>query len=1523
MSVAGIRSNRGDGYQTLVAFDWALTVLSDPDALWLEIDSVNYSVDDVVVGKADGTIIACQCKKNQPDFKAWSIADLADELEKASSLLASNPNAEVRFYSRTNFGELAKLREHSSTQDSEVGYQASLGVQHRMVDSALAALLAEFAPHLSSFEFLRRTKFVTTDELERMDDLLRERLRSMASNLEASFSTLWGLLDQLGARMGTERTAACRHRLTKDELRDALHGVGALLVPRLNLTDVRRSFADTSAIGRSWRRDIAGQKIASRTLMDLLSAIDAKKSAILVTGLPGSGKTCVMLALQEELERRAKTTFDIAPLFIQSREFADLTTAQDRQSQGLPEQWVEKAARLSEEVYVVVVIDSLDVLSIARDHGVLTYFLAQVDRLLQLKNVTVVTACRDFDRHYDRRIAERDWDCELKCQRLSWEVDVAPLLDRLGIAWQPTDPTTRELITNPRELALFVELARREGSFNVVTDQALAQRYLDVVVRGNAALGDVAMKAIEILAADMLNARSLAVSHQRFGASEAVRRELCSLNVIQETQDGRLTFGHQTLLDVLVISGAIRGGVTLAQFINGLPPVPFVRPSVRSYVAQLALGERREFRKQIRAVLMGGGPFHIRRLVAESFAEQLPQDEDWVLIRDLRQTHRDVYQVIYAAGGLEWHYFWLKHLVPALKLAKDVEGMKAHVFQIARWGGADPDSVISLWTEALTLKWLSCEEVADQIGYRIATIDIESSSKIAPLLERLIDLLRSDHGTLGRVIARCVEAGIADDSMLWKYIASDINDDNVLDYKLGQRLHCAPHDFGDRGGDFIRRRMEKSTQLLDFAVDSIESWSEARSRRYGDSCLDLRRGFLTETSYEDAHSKMDMRSVDSMDVLFDAVEAAIILHARENSDWWRRRRECLVSSREGALLYFVILACVESPGTNIDLIERLLCERHVMNSELSYEVGDLIKVAFVLLDDRVQDVVTKRVLHLYANRFLEGSNRHWILKARAEFISLIPCYLRSRDAQVALDEYEASAGWINRHPDVQRQGGVVCAPFSYEVFVRSSDAGILRLLSHYFGYERGFDDFLIGGEQEVGSQLREAASRDPARFIRFLGTYWFVLPERFRDDIMEGVAAYLAYSYGNLQVTGKWEPVANPDAAALVDMILDELERHPAHWGRRRSAAKALESCSNVIHDLTAAHRLIFLAIGFEGLHEEDPIRGDNIGLISIGINMVRGDVVDALMIVASNLAEQGCDFPELLMPALSRFASDPHPAIRALVVRRLPYFQSKAFGPGWDLFDRAMRDPEKLWVIAEPCLYHAYHGHFDIVEPLLARLRVEGSGDSLETWGRISALAALDGQTDFSTFLDDLISLNVTEAWKGAATVWAHLENIQMHREQCLAGLGAGLSSGVLHSQACAAQLAHLLDESSVAASIPEDLIRRCFAVFRADGVNDKRHHRLFGFHKWLNATAQLDPEQALAAFEIYLEYVRDCKPHVYDLEDNLTQLMTRLFAEAEEREASDGGLMLERVVLAQDELLLMGVNGVVDWLRAAERRD
>jgi len=421
---------------------------------------------------------------------------------------------------------------------------------------------------------------------------------------------------------------------------------------------------------------------------------------------------------------------------------------------------------------------------------------------------------------------------------------------------------------------------------------------------------------------------------------------------------------------------------------------------------------------------------------------------------------------------------------------------------------------------------------------------------------------------------------------------------------------------------------------------------------------------------------------------------------------------------------------------------------------------------------------------------------------------------------------------------------------------------------------------------------------------------------------MDGIANYLAHRYGNLQANGTWTPLDEPDAPTLSNHILDELEKHSNHWQLNRSASKALEACAHVIQDTQNAERLVFLAIGFVNLREESTIRGDSVDLLTTDINMMSGNVAEALMILANKLQELSVLFPELLSHTLRRFAGNEHPAIRALILRRLPYLQSMNPELGWNLFHLAMQDATGLWQSAEPCLYYAYHNNFEKISPLLARIYSEGSGKDLETWGRISALAALSRRIDFAVWLEDLKALNVTEAWCGAANVWTHSENIKQHRDQCLSGIRAGLNAGGPHAAAVAQQMDHVFRDNTPPISIPIELIRLCFTVFENESDSENKHHRLFGFDEWLNATSQRDPEHALAATEIYLAYVSRAKPYFYDHENRLTQLMTRLFAEAEEREESDHGAMLQRVVSVQDTLLSLGVNGINDWLKAAERQ-
>ena len=316
---------------------------------------------------------------------------------------------------------------------------------------------------------------------------------------------------------------------------------------------------------------------------------------------------------------------------------------------------------------------------------------------------------------------------------------------------------------------------------------------------------------------------------------------------------------------------------------------------------------------------------------------------------------------------------------------------------------------------------------------------------------------------------------------------------------------------------------------------------------------------------------------------------------------------------------------------------------------------------------------------------------------------------------------------------------------------------------------------------------------------------------------------------------------------------------------------------------------------------------------------MIRGKMTEALMIVASNWAEKGRPFPELLVPALRRLARDPEPAIRALILRRLPYFQSHSPELGWELFHLAMADDEpRLWKEAEPCLYYAYHQCFAEVGAVLQQIGCHESGEPLETWGRISALAAFSGYTSFQQFIRQLVTLVSIDAWKGAAAVWTHADNHARHAEQCLAGIRTGLNQPNPVAFFVAKEMTSLFSKEPPLACIPADIVDLYFSAYEQDESDES--FRLYGFDEWLNALSQNNPDESLVAAERFVQFMRGGNHPIYD-RGPLSQLLTRLFKEAEEREETDAGEMLRRIIALQDAFLAIGVNGLQDWFRDAER--
>jgi hypothetical protein len=270
MSIAGIRSDRGDYYEILIAFKWALDILSDPVCEWLEINSTTYRVDDVVIGKTGGSLICCQCKKNQPNFKAWTIKDLADEIGKASEDLLKFKQAKVHFYSRNNFGPIQKLHDYRASFGNETDYVSNFTLEHKEIDRELGACIAKHSPGLTVYEFLRRSSFNTTEDYESVEKDLCIRLHNMGANTAGAFNAIFLQLIKLKSRNRTETlSVSTQHRLTKDDLKKIINQSGAMLVPVISSREAISSFAGTSAIGRAWLRDIAGKQLTRPVVKEI------------------------------------------------------------------------------------------------------------------------------------------------------------------------------------------------------------------------------------------------------------------------------------------------------------------------------------------------------------------------------------------------------------------------------------------------------------------------------------------------------------------------------------------------------------------------------------------------------------------------------------------------------------------------------------------------------------------------------------------------------------------------------------------------------------------------------------------------------------------------------------------------------------------------------------------------------------------------------------------------------------------------------------------------------------------------------------------------------------------------------------------------------------------------------------------------------------------------------------------------------------------------------------------------------
>jgi ATPase family associated with various cellular activities (AAA) len=1144
MSVAGSRSWRGDEFQLCVALHYLIRLLNG-ELVGLQVESNGLpgkdgavSVDDVVALLPNGTREYVQAKKNQPHHDSWKLKDqvLREELRKARDQLEADPSGRVRFYSRSPFGEFKKLQEEALLCPDDGAFRRTAGQAVQESLTELTRLLNR--SEADTLALLHRMGFGAPREFDEWDADNKRDLQGILPSCTTAMNVLERFLASHQSHLRDSKFVISRADVL-DEL--ARHGLAP--APSYGEQDTLAMFRQASQIGRSWLRDIAGTRLPRRELAIVLAHIRASVKTVLVVAGPGAGKTCLLLDVAEELE----TEGAMGVLFVRGDRFAGVDDETRLQANGLPDDIIGRCARLAVSRQVVVLLDSLDVLSISRNHCSLRVFLGLLERLGQLDRVTVVAACREFDLKYDPQLRAREWQIRVPLALLSYAEVVEPLLNQWNIDSVGLSQEVRTLLCVPQHLRLFHRLVKGGKAPNLVSSFQLYERFVDEAVTRNPTLGDQTLRALEDLAASGMHQRRQTFPRASLDLASDTLQQLISGEILIEEKFGHLAFAHQTIAESLAVRKALREGKTLARFILDQPPLPFVRPTVRTFFFCLRSQDRPAFRRQAWEVLAHADiAYHLKRLIAESLAETQPEDSDWPLVRRLFNEQPTLFQRTFAqARGSDWFRLLRDHWLPMIKRAEGTaEWRYQYIAVLGRWLEAHPCEVVNLWTEALETGW-----APDGATWSISTALSHLTDWTTAGLDKLFELLvanGTDRDMLSKPLSSWISAVGTGDKLLWQLmIRHEPNDSEGTDD--GLRIGCSPHSFVDDG--FLRSRLERSDELLTLVTKHLLSSVANRPQKRG-----LSHQHLHQTSWERRHTRHDSLPADGATLLIGAVEQALKKRAQQNDTWWQDHEPQLRHAPDSGVRYMLLQAYGRNSAENVEGIEAQLTDPELFRlGQVEYELGMLMADAYGHISDATQNYNQDMILALFDDfRSEDGTLPSWAVKEMYQFGLWIPRPFRSPRIAEFMKRWEDHFSSVRPSPRIHSWGGAVGAPISRRELSDLDNSSVLRILRHYVGGARHDTELLeqgrfVGGLDQVQSTLRQCAAHEPGRFLDLLGSdFDGELAVTFRPSIYEGIAEHLRYVSGSLSAPDGWKR--------------DDSSPHPRGVGRRTSQVRRIRA---------------------------------------------------------------------------------------------------------------------------------------------------------------------------------------------------------------------------------------------------------------------------------------------------------------------------------------------------------------------------
>ncbi len=330
------------------------------------------------------------------------------------------------------------------------------------------------------------------------------------------------------------------------------------------------------------KKDIAGLTYKYPLVREIIQKCiqpSNEDKVVLILGQPGSGKSVFMNQLYDDLNDKIEYLTAIRAEFLE----------EGKSPYRIYELFEEVSDKDDPKV---LLLDSLDVLAYTRRRE-LQEWLIYVDKLKNIKGMTVVCASRSFEAEHLYPMSEQKWSEKHHIKGLP-DRFIQDVFKKLKYDINKITENFREFILIPLHLRIVAEIIEKGGDpSSISTLQGVYTRLLEILK-----VSQEEFAVLAKLANIMIEKRTTKLSYATAGVPYLVeirRLEKTGL-VLFDNVKSNLTFSHQTLIDYLVAWQVTNANKPLVDFLLEHRQNLFIRPVIVHMLGFLrSEGEQRLF----------------------------------------------------------------------------------------------------------------------------------------------------------------------------------------------------------------------------------------------------------------------------------------------------------------------------------------------------------------------------------------------------------------------------------------------------------------------------------------------------------------------------------------------------------------------------------------------------------------------------------------------------------------------------------------------------------------------------------------------------------------------------------------------------------------------------------------------------------------------------------------------------------------------------------------------------------------